>query len=147
MLGFAPPRRPMLGYGVKLYHKIALLAAGQNEGKQATLNATDTFVSACPSNDNTEIEATDALDQLYRSGCQVYNVPKKKFLKMHASEEDLKMMVALLKPRYYIPVKGFYKDLLANAEVALSMRKFRSWLRGRTRLNSLPVVTRLRKRS
>jgi ribonuclease J len=40
---------------------------------------------------------------------------------MHASEEDLKMMVALLKPRYYIPVKGFYKDLLANAEVALSM--------------------------
>ena len=111
----------MLGYGVKLYHKIALLAAGQNEGKQATLNPTDTFVSACPSNDNTEIEATDALDQLYRSGCQVFNVPKKKFLKMHASEEDLKMMVALLKPRYYIPVKGFYKDLLANAEVALSM--------------------------
>jgi ribonuclease J len=40
---------------------------------------------------------------------------------MHASEEDLKMMVALLKPRYYIPVKGFYKDLLSNAEVALSM--------------------------
>ena len=42
-------------------------------------------------------------------------------LHVHASEEDLKMMVALLKPRYYIPVKGFYKDLLSNAEVALSM--------------------------
>jgi ribonuclease J len=111
----------MLGYGVKLYHKIALLAAGQNEGRQVLLNPLDTFVVACPSNDNTEIEATDALDQLYRSGCIVFNVPKKKFLKMHASEEDLKMMVALLKPRYYIPVKGFYKDLLANAEVALSM--------------------------
>jgi hypothetical protein len=26
----------MLGYGVKLYHKIAFLAAGQNEGKQAS---------------------------------------------------------------------------------------------------------------
>lgn len=111
----------MLGYGVKLYGKIALLAAGQNETKQISLTETDTFISACPSNDNTEIEATDALDELYRSGCQVFNVPKKKFLKMHASEEDLKMMIALLKPAYYIPVKGFYKDLLANAEVALSM--------------------------
>jgi ribonuclease J len=40
---------------------------------------------------------------------------------MHASEEDLKMMISLLKPRYYIPVKGFYKDLLHNAQVALSM--------------------------
>lgn len=111
----------MLGYGVKLYGKIALLAAGQNEVKQISLTPQDTFIMACPSNDNTELEATDALDELFRSGCHVINVPKKKFLKMHASEEDLKMMIALLKPTYYIPVKGFYKDLLSNAEVALSM--------------------------
>lgn len=111
----------MLGYGVKLYNKIALLAAGQNEGKQIYLVADDTFIEACPSNDNTEIEATDALDELYRSSAHIMNIPKKKFLKMHASEEDLKMMISLLKPRYYIPVKGFYKDLLHNAQVALSM--------------------------
>lgn len=111
----------MLGYSVRLYAKIALLAAGQSEGKQVSLNETDTFVVACPSNDNTEIEATDALDELYRSGCKVLNVPKKKFLRMHASEEDLKMMIGLFKPKYYIPVKGFYKDLLHNAQVALSM--------------------------
>jgi len=111
----------MLGYSIRLYAKIALLAAGQNEGKQVSLSETDTFVVACPSNDNTEIEATDALDELYRSGCHVLNVPKKKFLRMHASEEDLKMMIGLFKPKYYIPVKGFFKDLLHNAQVALSM--------------------------
>lgn len=111
----------MLGYGTKLYGKIALLAAKQNEGKMCTLNESDTFVVACPSNDNTEIEATDALDELFRSGAHVVSVSKKSFLKMHASEEDLKMMIALLKPRYYAPVKGLYKDLLANAQVALSM--------------------------
>jgi hypothetical protein len=38
----------MLGYGVKLYHKIALLAAGQNEGRQVLLNALDTFVVGLP---------------------------------------------------------------------------------------------------
>jgi ribonuclease J len=111
----------MLGTGTKLYSKTALLASNMAEGRQISLTPTDTFIVACPSNDNTEIEATDALDELYRSGCIVDNVPKKSFLKMHASEEDLKMMIALLKPKYYIPVQGFYKDLLANAEVALSM--------------------------
>jgi ribonuclease J len=111
----------MLGFGSKLFSKIALLAAGQNEGKQVSLVPGDTFIEACPSNDNTEIEATDALDELYRTGVHVINIPKKKFLKMHASQEDLKMMISLLKPKYYAPVKGFYKDLLHNAEVALSM--------------------------
>jgi ribonuclease J len=31
------------------------------------------------------------------------------------------MMIGLFKPKYYIPVKGFFKDLLKNAQVALSM--------------------------
>ena len=40
---------------------------------------------------------------------------------MHASEEDLKMMISLLHPKYYIPLKGYFKDLLTNAEVSLKM--------------------------
>ncbi len=111
----------MLGSGTKLYSKIALLASGENENRQVVLNEKDTFIFACPSNDNTEIEATDALDECYRAGCEVVSISKKEFLKMHASEEDLKMMISLFKPKYYIPVKGYFKDLLNNAEVALSM--------------------------
>lgn len=41
---------------------------------------------------------------------------------MHASEEDIKMMISVLHPKYYVPIKGFYKDLLANAQVAVSMK-------------------------
>ncbi len=111
----------MLGSGTKLYNKIALLASKENENRQVVLNEDDTFIFACPSNDNTEIEATDALDECYRAGCEVISINKKEFLKMHASEEDLKMMISLFKPKYYIPVKGYFKDLLNNAEVALSM--------------------------
>lgn len=112
----------MLGYGTRLYRKIALLASGQSEsGRLVSLDETDSFIMACPSNDNTEIEATDALDELYRSGCHVTNISKKAFIRMHASEEDLKMMISLLHPKYYIPLKGYYKDLLTNAEVSLKM--------------------------
>ncbi len=111
----------MLAAGPDLYNKIGLLAARQNEDKRIVLDASDTFVVACPANDNTEIEFTDAVDELYRTGAHVINLSKKQLRKMHASEEDLKMMLSLLKPKYYIPLKGFFKDLLNNAEVALSM--------------------------
>ncbi|MDY5440933.1 MAG: ribonuclease J [Candidatus Enteromonas sp.] len=111
----------MLGYGSKLFHKIALLASGQNEDRRVRLKETDHFIMANPSNDNTEVEYVDAADELYRSPAQVTIVPKKSFLKMHASEEDLKMMASILKPKYYVPVKGLFKDLLANASLALEM--------------------------
>ena len=112
----------MLGYGTRLYRKIALLASGQSEsGRLVSLDENDSFIMACPSNDNTEMEATDALDELYRSGCHVTNISKKLFFIMHASEEDLKMMISLLHPKYYIPLKGYFKDLLTNAEVSLKM--------------------------
>ena len=111
----------MLGYHPKIYHKIALLAAGQTEaGRPIHLKETDLFINAVPADDNEELEATDALDELYRSGCNVYNITKKEFRKMHASEEDLKMMISLFRPKYYVPVKGFFKDLLNNAKVAVN---------------------------
>ena len=111
----------MLGYHPKIYHKIALLAAGQTEGgRPIHLKDSDLFINAVPADDNEELEATDALDELYRSGCQVYNITKKEFRKMHASEEDLKMMISLFRPQYYVPVKGFFKDLLNNAKVAMN---------------------------
>lgn len=111
----------MTGFGARLFHKIALLASNQNEDRRIKLGPSDHFIVASTPNDNTEIEYTDAADELFRTGCSVTLVPKKQFVKMHASEEDLKMMASILKPKYYIPVKGFYKDLLHNAMLALSM--------------------------
>ncbi|MCQ2742792.1 MAG: ribonuclease J [Bacilli bacterium] len=109
------------GFGDRLYSKIALLATNSQEDRRIKLGPTDTFIFASPSTDNNEIEATDAIDELYRSGCNVVPIGKKVFCNMHASEEDLKMMISVLKPKYYVPVKGFFKDLLRNGQVALSM--------------------------
>ncbi len=111
----------MTGFGAKIFRKMALLASGQNEDKRIKLRPTDTFVVASMSNDLTELEYTDAADELFRSGCHVQLLSKKTFLRMHASEEDIKMMASMLKPKYYIPIKGFYKSLLHNAMLALSM--------------------------
>ncbi|MCI9313262.1 MAG: ribonuclease J, partial [Erysipelotrichaceae bacterium] len=40
---------------------------------------------------------------------------------MHPSSEDLKMMLYLFKPKYYIPVKGEYRHLVMNANLGVSM--------------------------
>ncbi|MCR5348258.1 MAG: ribonuclease J [Bacilli bacterium] len=111
----------MTGFGAKLFRKIALLASGQNEDKRIKIKPTDSFIIASPSDDNTEIEFVDAADELFRTQADVTIVPKKNFLRMHASEEDLRMMASIFKPKYYIPIKGFYKSLLRNAMSALTM--------------------------
>ena len=40
---------------------------------------------------------------------------------MHPSKEDLKMMIFLTKPKYYIPIKGEYRLLHMNSQIAVEM--------------------------
>ena len=60
-------------------------------------------------------------DDVYREAGKVVNIDTKRAFTMHASIEDIKMMVYLMKPKYYIPVKGEYRQLIANANIALDM--------------------------
>src|SRR5438128_4068391 len=39
----------------------------------------------------------------------------------HASQEDLKLIINLVKPRYFIPIHGEYRQLKLHAEMAASM--------------------------
>ena len=107
--------------GEKLYEKISLLANKENEEKQLRINENDTFFLACPPNDNNEVISTNTIDEVYRSGCHVFYLTRKTLGKMHAYEEDLKMLLSLLKPKYYFPIEGYYVNLLANAQLALNM--------------------------
>ena len=111
----------MCGFGDRLFKKIATLANGVQEDRRIVLSADDTFVVAAPASPNVEAIATSAIDDLYRSGVKVRALSKKEIVKMHASEEDIKMVVATLKPKYYLPVKGSYRHLLSNAQLVLGM--------------------------
>lgn len=108
------------GFGARLFHKIALLANGQNEDKRIKLKPTDTFVLATTFSNETEIVATDCVDSLYRSGAKVIHFKKNEFLKMHASMEDIKTMISLFKPHFYIPIRGTYINMYQNAKLAMS---------------------------
>jgi ribonuclease J len=109
------------GYGANLYRKMSIIALGESDDKLVSLTESDTFIMAAPANVNVEVIATDAIDDLYRSGAKIINLSRQNFLRMHASEEDIKMMISLTKPKYYMPIKGAFRFLLANAKLALHM--------------------------
>ena len=81
----------------------------------------DTIIMASPVVSGTEMEATDMENDIYKEGGHIFSLSSKTVLSMHPSSEDLKMMLYLFKPKYYIPVKGEYRHLVMNANLGVSM--------------------------
>ena len=65
--------------------------------------------------------ATDASDTIFRTDCHVLTLDRHVVSSMHAQQEDLKMMISLFRPHYYMPVKGDYRLLMANAMLAVNV--------------------------
>jgi len=62
------------------------------------------------------------INQLYRCGAQVvYSAMAEVHVSGHACQEELKLMHALTKPKYFIPIHGEYRMLWQHAELAERM--------------------------
>ncbi len=62
------------------------------------------------------------INALYRLGAEVlYEDNAFVHVSGHASEDDLKMMLSLTRPRYFMPVHGEYRHLLGHARLAESV--------------------------
>ena len=92
------------------------------EEKGLLLGENDLIIMAAPSVPGVEVIAVNVLDLLYRTGAKIVNISSKKISSMHAQEEDLKTIISMLQPMFYIPVKGYYKDLISNATLANNMQ-------------------------
>ena len=78
----------------------------------------DTVVFAEPKYDSSEKIFVKLENELARYGCNVVDIPSKYTILQHASKEDLMLMVKLLNPKYFMPVKGDYRYMVGNANVA-----------------------------
>lgn len=62
------------------------------------------------------------INNLYRLGAKViYSRLADVHVSGHACQEELKLMLALLKPTYFIPVHGEYRHLKQHATLAVRM--------------------------
>ena len=60
-------------------------------------------------------------DELFKDGVRVVSLNYREVSAMHASIEDIKMMLSMMKPKYYVPLKGSYLNLIKNADIAFDM--------------------------
>lgn len=84
-------------------------------------NNNDMFIIASPPNDSLELSVVSIKDNLIKNGFDVVSLTSKEYLEMHPSCEDIKSVISIFKPKYYLPVKGYYRDMIANAKIAHNM--------------------------
>ena len=85
--------------------------------KFVKLQPTDTVFLATPIYEGREKTFYKLLDDIAKLDVNVVTLSKS-HLSHHASSEDLMMMIDLMKPKYYFPIKGEYRFQVANANVA-----------------------------
>jgi ribonuclease J len=86
------------------------------EGDTVILSA-----SAVPGN---EALVHRTVDNLFKLGAKVlYNRIADVHVRGHASQEELKIVHALVKPKYFIPVHGEYRHMVLHAQVAESLNQ------------------------
>jgi ribonuclease J len=99
-----------------------LVRMAYSEHKRLQIRQSDlVIVSANPIPGN-EILVSRVINQLYRIGAQVvYEAIADVHVSGHACQEELKLIHALTKPRYFMPVHGEYRMLWRHAQLAESM--------------------------
>ena len=100
----------------------ALYRMAFSEHRQVSINAGDRVIisaSAIPGNETT---ISKVIDELFQKGAEgIYDRNTPLHVSGHACQEELKMMLALTKPQYFIPVHGEYRMLCKHAEIAKMM--------------------------
>ena len=79
------------------------------------------IISASPIPGNEKL-VHRTIDQLFRQGAEViYESFSGVHVSGHASQEELKLMLNLVKPKFFIPVHGEYRHLIRHAQLAESV--------------------------
>ena len=89
--------------------------------KYIKLNSNDTIFITEPSYAGMEKRYAIILDMIAMENINVVSLSSKKHLLHHASREDLSMMISLMNPKYYFPVKGEYRHQYNNADIAYDL--------------------------
>ncbi len=89
-----------------------------NYDKYIVLKETDTIFLTELVYSNNEKKFAALLDNIARKNVEVVHLSNKQNLSYHASQQDLMMIINLMNPKYYFPIKGEYRLQYLNATVA-----------------------------
>ena len=97
----------------------ALTRMANGDHKKVTITSNDmVIISATPIPGN-EKYVSKVIDELMKIGAEViYSSLEDVHVSGHACQEEQKLIITLAKPKFFIPVHGEYRQLIAHAETA-----------------------------
>ena len=100
----------------------ALARMANGEHKSLSITANDTVIISATPVPGTEKSVQGIVNSLSKIGCDIYDKSRALVhVSGHGSQEELKLMLAMVKPRNFMPVHGEACHLRAHAELAVKM--------------------------
>ncbi|WP_160719940.1 ribonuclease J [Bacillus sp. USDA818B3_A] len=97
----------------------ALQKMAKQTHKLLNIQQGDTVLIAASPLRGSEVFLFKTIDMLFRAGANVISGRRAIHVSSHGSQEELKFMINLMKPKFFIPVHGEYRMLKAHRKVAL----------------------------
>ncbi len=100
----------------------ALVRMANQEHRQVRLREGDTVILSATAIPGNEELVHRTLNNLFRLGADViYQSLMPVHVSGHASQEEQKLMLELIRPKYFIPIQGEYRMLVLHAQLAESV--------------------------
>ncbi len=97
----------------------ALTRMAMDNHKQIKITTGDTVILSSKFIPGHEKAISNMMNHLYRRGAEViYEKVSEIHVSGHASQEELKIMLNMVKPRYFIPIHGEYRHLVRHSQLA-----------------------------
>ncbi|MEW5723417.1 MAG: ribonuclease J [Thermodesulfobacteriota bacterium] len=97
----------------------ALARMAHGDHKHIQIKKGDTVILSSRFIPGNERAITNIINMLYRQGAQViYETVSEVHVSGHAYQEELKLMINLTQPRFFIPIHGEYRHLIKHLELA-----------------------------
>lgn len=90
----------------------------RKQHKDVKIKETDTVLITFTPSPGMEVPMFQTMNKLAKAGANVLTSNKKVHVSGHGSQEDLKMMLNMMKPKYFIPIQGEYKMLIGHSKLA-----------------------------
>jgi ribonuclease J len=100
----------------------ALTRMAMDDHRQLRIKKGDTVILSSKFIPGNEKTITNMINHLYRRGAEViYETVSEIHVSGHAYQEELKLMLNITRPRYFIPIHGEYRHLVKHLELGAKM--------------------------
>lgn len=101
----------------------ALVRMASGEHRQVKIEPGDTIILSSSVVPGNEGAVAETINNLFRLGAEVIYGGEKADIHAsgHAKADELRIMQAIMKPEYFIPIHGEYRHLVRNAQLGQSM--------------------------